>query len=107
MGGIMSERAGIINIALEGFLLISAFVSGLVFVASKSVLLAFLAGMASGGLAGAAHWFLTQKLKLNHIISGLGLNIFISGLTVYLTSVIFNDERSFKIGFYGTAIKPS
>ncbi|MCK4644242.1 ABC transporter permease [bacterium] len=104
MGGILSERVGIINIALEGFLIISAFVAGVVYFYTSSIILAILAGCASSGLAGLLHYFLTVKLRLNHIVSGLGINIFASGITVYITSMLFDQSRSFQVGVKGSVL---
>ncbi len=101
MGGVLSEKAGIINLALESFLLISAFICGIVFHFTRSPLLAVLTACSASALWGFLHFLFTTELRINHIISGLGLNIFTSGLTVYLTSVLFNEERSFHIPYSG------
>ncbi len=101
MGGILSERAGIINIALEGFLLISAFTTGVVYYFTHNLFIAMLLGSIASGLTGILHWYFTKKLNLNHIISGLGINIFASGFTIFLTSMIFNQKRTFSLHFNG------
>ena len=101
MGGILSERVGIINIALEGFLLTAAFTTGVVYYFTHSLILSMFLGSLASGFMGILHWYFTKKLNLNHIISGLGINIFVSGFTIFMTSMIFNEKRTFSLNFEG------
>ena len=87
MGGVLSERAGVVNIALEGFILTGAFVG--VWAGQSSGVIGLLAALAVGALLGLLHAFLTQKLKMNHVVSGLGLNLLAAGATRYLSLVLF------------------
>ncbi|MDK2980783.1 MAG: ral nucleoside transport system permease protein [Chloroflexota bacterium] len=84
LSGILCERAGIINIAIEGMMLTAAFVSTVV--ASLSNLWI---GMLSGILAGAfMAWILgvlSIKYKVNQVIAGTVINIFATGITSYLS----------------------
>jgi simple sugar transport system permease protein len=82
MGGVISERAGIANIALEGFLLTGAFVG--VCVGQHNPALGLAAGTVAGGVLGVAHAFFVQRLRLNPIISGLALNMLAAGSTRFL-----------------------
>jgi ABC-type uncharacterized transport system permease subunit len=83
MGGIMSERAGVINIALEGMMAVGAFVG--VWIGQKvGAGVGLLAALASGGLLGLLHVFLTQKLRMNHVISGVAINIITLPATTFL-----------------------
>ncbi|MDR2419318.1 MAG: ABC transporter permease [Treponema sp.] len=89
MGGLFTERAGMLNIALEGQLLMGAFV-GLVFTHLSGnlpigILVAALCSMALAALMGA----LTIRLKANVFITGLATNLFATGITVALAHRFF------------------
>ncbi len=94
MGGILSERAGVVNIALEGLILTGAFV-GVVAEQSAHSLGAgaasfgLAAAVLAGGLLGLLHALLTQKLRMNHVVSGLGINLLAAGATRYLSLRLF------------------
>ena len=81
MCGIFCERAGIINIGIEGQMLLSAFMAFMVNVWTGNLFLAVLAGMATGALLGLLHAFMSITLKLDQIISGTVINILAQGLT--------------------------
>ncbi|MDD3626604.1 MAG: ABC transporter permease [bacterium] len=97
LGGILSERSGIINIGLEGIMLTGAFTGGLIGVVSGNPWLGFFGAIFAGALMGFIHAIFCIKLKTNHVISGLAINIFASGLTIFLTQFFFEGERSFHI----------
>jgi general nucleoside transport system permease protein len=92
MAGILSERSGMFNIALEGKMLIGAFtasvVSSLVYLATGNMLLATLAGvifaMAAAGLTGLLLAWLGIRHKVNQIIAGTVINIGAVGITNFL-----------------------
>ncbi len=84
IGELITERAGILNLGVEGMMLLGAVTTFLVALATGSPWL----GMAAGALAGAglsaAHAFLTISLRANQIVSGLALVIFGTGLSTFL-----------------------
>ena len=86
LSGILCERAGVINIAIEGMMLTAAFVSTIFASITQSLFLGILAGVAVGGLLGLVHAIFSIKYKINQIISGTVINIFAAGLTSYLSS---------------------
>lgn len=99
LGGLFSERSGIVNIALEGIMMIGAFAAATVTVLLENstplapwigLLVALLAGM----LFSLLHAFASINLKANQTISGTALNILAGGLTVYLCQIIFHMQRS-------------
>ncbi len=92
MGGILSERAGVVNIALEGLILAGAF-AGAAFGQTSSAS-GLLAVIVVGGVLGFLHAFLTQKAKMNHVVSGLGITLLATGATRYLSLKLFEGGIS-------------
>ncbi len=86
MSGILCERGGIINIAIEGMMLTAAFVSTVFSSLFHNLWIGLLAGVLAGGLMGLIHGWLSIKYKINQIISGTVINIFATGITSYLSS---------------------
>lgn len=89
LGEIFAERSGVVNIGLEGIMLLSAFTA--VAIADKTVnpWLGVLAAVAMGAFIGAIHAFITVYLKGNHIISGIGINMFATGFVAYGIEVVW------------------
>jgi len=83
MGGVLSERAGVVNIALEGLMLTGAFVAVWAGVTSGAV--GLLTALVVGGLLGLLHAVLTQRARMDHVVSGLGINLLAAGVTRYLS----------------------
>src|SRR5579859_2683484 len=81
LSGILCERSGVVNIAIEGIMLGSAMISVLVANLTGSILLGFVAGLLLGGLFGAWHAVMSIRFKMDQIISGTVINIFATGLT--------------------------
>lgn len=92
LGGIFSERAGIINIGLEGMMLTCAFSA----VATTHFLgnpwLGVLFALLIGALLGLLHGLITIKFAGNQIVSGTGINILALGLTAYMSQVIWGSR---------------
>lgn len=86
MAGILSERSGVVNIALEGMMLMGAF-TAIAFAAHGGVAVGVAAAMTSGAILGFVHAAATQKLRIGAIISGVAINIFAAGLTGYLSKL--------------------
>lgn len=84
LGGIMAERSGVINIALEGIMLFAAYVAFAIGLLADSTLIGLIAGVAFGGLLALFHGVLSIKYKVNQTISGTVMNIFAAGITGYL-----------------------
>ena len=84
LGGIFSERVGIINVGLEGMMLTSAF--------SGVAVTFFTQNPWLGGLLALVHAFLTVKFLGNQIVSGTGVNIFALGFTAYMSQVLWGSR---------------
>jgi general nucleoside transport system permease protein len=87
LGGVLSERAGVVNIALEGLMLAGAFVG--VWAGQSSALLGLAAALAIGAALGLLHALLTQKTRMDHVVSGLGITLLAAGGTRFLFQHVF------------------
>ncbi|MEB3862203.1 MAG: ABC transporter permease [Desulfurococcales archaeon] len=81
LGEVLAERSGVVNIGLEGILLLTAWLGVYVVLETGSILLGYLAGLLLGALLGLMHAAIAVYLKGDQIIAGLGLNIAAAGLT--------------------------
>jgi general nucleoside transport system permease protein len=92
MGGILSERSGVINIGLEGMMLMGAFFG--IFGADLlgSWFLGILVGIASGALMGLVHAFVSIRLRADQVVSGTGINILAIGITGYVFIYHYGDQ---------------
>ena len=84
LGGLFSERSGVINIALEGMLLMGAFFAVLGADLTGSWFLGVLIGMASGGVLAFIHALFAVTLRADQIVSGTALNFLAFGITTYM-----------------------
>jgi ABC-type uncharacterized transport system permease subunit len=98
IGGFFSERAGVINIGLEGMMLFGAFSGAIISVFTHNPWLGVLGAAVVGGLAGYLHAIATITLRANQIISGVAINMLGVGGTLFLCQVFVGGERSFSLG---------
>ena len=84
--GVISERAAVINIGIEGILLISAQVAVIVGTVSGNLYIGLVAAVLAGGLVAAFHALLAIKFKVDQIVSGVAINIFAVGATSFISS---------------------
>lgn len=83
MCGLIGERSGVINIGIEGQMLLAAFIGFLVNVWTGNLLVAVTAGVLTGALLGALLAFMSVTLMIDQIIGGTVINILALGLTGY------------------------
>lgn len=84
LGGVLSERAGVVNIALEGKLLVGAYTAAAVAHAAGCPWIGMAGALAAGMLLALLHALLVLQLRVDAIISGVGLNLMALGLTTFL-----------------------
>ena len=84
--GVLCERAGVVNIAIEGMMLLGAMLRAFVGSVTTSSWLGLLVAVAGGVLLALVHAVLSIKYKINQIISGTVINIFSTGLTSYISA---------------------
>ncbi|TXT48589.1 MAG: ABC transporter permease [Spirochaetes bacterium] len=105
VGGMICEKSGVVNIALEGLMAVGAFTAATLhyFLEPATVLSVWLAILA-GGLAGLAisliHAFASISLNANQVISGTGINLLATGGTAFMAQIVFKMERTmpFRLG---------
>lgn len=84
LGEIITEKAGHLNLGIEGMMLIGAVVGFGVGVYTKNPYLALLGALIAGGLGALIYGFLTISLRANQVVSGLALTIFGTGFSSFL-----------------------
>lgn len=90
LGGLFSERSGVVNIGLEGLMVVGFFVGALVtaklevFIPGSAVWFGLLAAFIAGALFSLLHAFASINLNANQVISGTAINMIAGALTVYL-----------------------
>ena len=87
LGGTISERSGVVNIAMEGMMLVGAYAGVAVAVMSNNVWLGLIAAIICGGLLSLLHAVVSINFKANQVISGIAINIIALGMTNYLLFV--------------------
>lgn len=83
--GILSERCGIVNIAIEGMMLFAAMTGTVVGSLTDSLILGVLGAIVGALALAAIHAMLSIKYKINQTISGTVINIFSAGITAYVS----------------------
>ncbi|MEU5388624.1 ABC transporter permease [Kitasatospora cineracea] len=90
LGGLWSERAGVVNIGLEGMMVAGTFCGAWGgFLVNPWV--GLLAGMAGGALGGLLHALVTVTFGVDHIVSGVGINLLIPGICAYVNRIYYKD----------------
>jgi simple sugar transport system permease protein len=92
LGGIMSERSGVINIGLEGMMLMGAFFGIFGADVFDSWYLGVLLGMLAGGALGLLHAVFSIALRADQVVSGVGINFLAAGITGYYFIAHYGDE---------------
>lgn len=107
LGGVFSERSGVVNIGLEGLMWIGAFTSivfNLTFVdtfGAWTPWVALLAAMVAGAIFSLLHAVASITFRADHTVSGVAINLLASGLTLFLVKLIYNkgETDTIKRGF--------
>src|SRR5688572_19496499 len=94
LGGLYSERAGVINIALEGLMLAGAFTAAAVTYFSGSPWIGLLAAIAAGMAVAAIHAYVCIDLGADQVVSGTALNILFLGVPALLSGAMFASTGS-------------
>ncbi|MCS0604696.1 ABC transporter permease [Streptomyces sp. LP11] len=97
LAGLWSERAGVVNIGLEGMMILGTFGAGWIGWQS-SPWLGLLCGIGFGVLGGLVHAVATITFGVDHIVSGVAVNLLALGATQYLAKLFFADGKAADAG---------
>jgi general nucleoside transport system permease protein len=92
LGGLLCERSGVINIGLEGMMLMGAFFGIFGADLTGSWLLGCLIGMVSGGALALIHAVLSVSFRADQVVSGFGINFLALGITGYVFIAHYGDQ---------------
>jgi len=84
--GVISERSAVINIGIEGIMLIAAQAAVVMASVTNNLYIGLIAALFAGGLVAAAHAYLVIRFKVDQVVSGVAINIFGAGLTSFISS---------------------
>lgn len=98
-GGMICERSGVVNIALEGLMAIGAFTAAATHVLLEvsvpgSIWLGLLAGAALGMAFSLIHAFAAVSLNADQTVSGTGINLLSNGVTIFAAQILFSMDRT-------------
>jgi len=94
LGGLFSERSGVINIALEGMMLAGAFTAAAATYAAGNPFIGLAAGMAAGTLIAGIHAIACIRYKADQVVTGTAINILMLGLPAFLSGAFFLSSGS-------------
>jgi general nucleoside transport system permease protein len=94
LGGFLSERSGVVNIALEGFLLVGAFAAAAVALASGSAPLGLLAAALAGALLALLYGVFAVYLNGNQIVAGTAINMLAFALLPLISKALYDATGS-------------
>lgn len=91
LGGVISERSGVINIGLEGMMAAGAFGAVIASYATHDSILGLFAGIAAGAAVGYILALAATKFKADQIVAGTGINLVCAGGAAYGLTLLFNQ----------------
>ena len=93
-GGVVAERAGIVSLTLEGFMLTGAFAATLGSHYSGSAWVGVLCGVAAGLLFGLVHAVASIRYRADQIVAGIAINLLAVGLTRFFLHLAFDSSSN-------------
>ncbi|MDR0323129.1 MAG: ABC transporter permease [Treponema sp.] len=99
IGGMICERSGVVNIALEGLMAFGAMAAAISHILLESqtgfsIPMALLFAALVGGLFSVIHAFASVTLKADQVISGTGINLLSNGITIFICQLLFRMDRT-------------
>ncbi|MED4452965.1 ABC transporter permease [Metabacillus fastidiosus] len=103
LGGVFSERSGVVNIGLEGLMIIGAF-AGILFnltfadvFGNMTPWLSILAGLVAGALLSVLHAVASITFKADQTVSGVAINFLAAGLAIFLVKLLYDKGQTDRI----------
>ncbi|HEY2866924.1 MAG TPA: ABC transporter permease [Pyrinomonadaceae bacterium] len=94
LGGMFSERSGVINIALEGLMLMGAFTAAVATYELRNPYLGLLCGVAAGGALAFVYAIACIRFQADQVVAGMGINILMAGLPALISGSIYDSTGS-------------
>jgi len=94
LGGLFSERSGVINIALEGLMLAGAFTAAVTTYQTGNPYVGLLSGVAAGGLLALLYAFACIKFEADQVVAGMAINFLMIGLPALISGAIYDSAGS-------------
>ena len=108
VGEIFTERAGILNLGIEGIMLMSAVTGFAASFYTQNLFIALLVAAAVGAAMSALHAFLTVTMRANQVVSGLSITLFGSGFASFLGQRLGPAANNFRlVGLKGARFMPA
>ncbi|MGI9252708.1 MAG: ABC transporter permease [Thermomicrobiales bacterium] len=98
LGEVLAERAGVLNLGVEGMMLMGAWAGAAACLASGSPWFGLLAALVAGAAMASIHALLTVGLRANQVVSGLALTLFGAGLSAFLGQPIVGQPMPASFG---------
>ena len=93
-GGVIAERAGVVSLTLEGFMLIGAFAAALGSHYTGSAWIGVLCGVAAGLLFGLVHAVASIRYRADQIVAGIAINLLAVGITRFFLNLAFDSSSN-------------
>lgn len=94
LGGMFSERAGVINIALEGLMLTGAFTAAVVTYEAQNPYLGFVAGMVAGAVVAVVFAVAVIKFEADQVVAGFAISMLMLGLPAVISARLYDSAGS-------------
>jgi len=94
LGGLFSERAGVINIALEGLMLVGAFTAAVATYELSNPYLGFLCGLGAGALIALVYAVAVIQFEANQVVAGTAINLLMLGLPQLISGAVYDSSGS-------------
>jgi len=94
IGGVFSERGGVVNIALEGIILNGAFCATVGTYYTGNPFVGIICAVAGGLITALIHALVTINVKADQIVSGIAINLFAVGVTKFVLQIVFHSSSN-------------
>ena len=111
LGGLFSERSGVINIALEGLMLAGAFTAAVITYQTGNPYLVMILGIIAGGVLAFVYAVACLKFEADQVVAGMAINFLMIGLPALISGVLYDStgstpqiDKAFKLPMIGNQL---